>query len=137
MNTHSRFGTNLGFYRLRDHSRYDEALRKHSVSPKKEGLNSIAVGGSSLKMMRSVCPSLAAVAKGDTDFEGPNADLPGSGIHQIGFGEKAMPRIYKIVCDVASKKTAREMTVGIRQRESVAQAGQCAYATCTVIHYSG
>jgi hypothetical protein len=49
--------------------------------PEKESIDAVAVWGSSLRMIRSVCTSLATVANGSTDFEVANGDLPGSGIH--------------------------------------------------------
>jgi hypothetical protein len=49
--------------------------------PEKGSIDSVVVWGSSRKMMRSVCPSLATVANGSADFEVANGDLPRSGIN--------------------------------------------------------
>jgi hypothetical protein len=47
----------------------------------KGSIDAVAVWGSSPKLLRSVCQSLATVANGSADFEVANGDLPGSGIH--------------------------------------------------------
>jgi hypothetical protein len=84
-----------------------------------------------------VCSSLATVANRSADFEVTDGDLSGPGIHQIGFGEKTVPGIYKIVRGIASQKRAGEMTVGVWQSKSISQGERIPHAVCAGIHRSG